>query len=111
MFGEIQRAWVGELESMKELVLGRRSAGTLGWDWACWKASLGKSESPDWLWKLMGAEGQGASGKMLGAPRRWRCTLRLMHHWGFEEVLSKRSRFGEAPGSVEPDGEKGGGGG
>lgn len=111
MFGEIQRAWVGALGNMKELVLGRRSAGTLGWDWACWKASLGKSESPDWLWKLMGAEGQGASGKMLGAPRRWRCTLRLMHHWGFEEVLSKTSRFGEALGSVEPDSEKGGGGG
>lgn len=32
MFGEIQRAWVGALESREELVLGRRNAGTLDWD-------------------------------------------------------------------------------
>lgn len=110
VIGATQRAWVGALES-RGLVLGRRIAGTPGWDWVCWKASRGTSESPGWLWRLRGAEGRGASGKTRGAPRRWRCTWRPTHHWESGGALSKRSHCGEAPGSVAPGGEKEGGGG
>lgn len=48
VFGETQRAWVEALES-RELALGRQNAGTLGWDWVCWKESQEKSESPGWF--------------------------------------------------------------